>query len=78
MIEIIWGNIWMSVNASRSELRDEEGISDQLFAQMMGWAQMIIIDGLYMLLAIEDVIGLNEGYVPEMTEQLLAQMLGWG
>ena len=39
---------------------------------------MIIIDGLYMLLAIEDVIGLNEGYVPEMTEQLLAQMLGWG
>lgn len=38
MIEIIWSNVWISLVTSLSESHEEEGIVDQLVAQMLGWA----------------------------------------
>lgn len=38
MIEIIWSNIWLSLLTSRSEAYEEQGIIDQCYAQIMGWA----------------------------------------
>ncbi len=38
MIELIWSNVWLCALTSLSEHYEEEGITDQLYAQMMGWA----------------------------------------